>query len=154
VVGVGYLAVEPYARRRWPKLLVSWQRLLSGRFRDPLVGRDLLLGSLLGAALAAVWLCGFALANTSGLARTMPLFVNPDFGRGVLLSVGWAVFLLGSVPINACVYLGVLSIMTGILRRRWLGLVATGLILMVLMVLGYSSDLLSFLLRSLGVIVF
>lgn len=44
VLGVFYLAIEPHARRLWPELLVAWARLLSGRARDPLVGRDLLLG--------------------------------------------------------------------------------------------------------------
>jgi len=44
-----YLALEPYARRLWPRMLTSWMRLAAGRFRDPLVGRDLLLGSLVGA---------------------------------------------------------------------------------------------------------
>ena len=41
---VFYLAIEPYARRLWPRMLVSWVRVLEGRFRDPLVGRDLLIG--------------------------------------------------------------------------------------------------------------
>ena len=39
-----YLGLEPFVRRRWPDSLISWSRLLAGRFRDPLVGRDLLLG--------------------------------------------------------------------------------------------------------------
>jgi serine/threonine protein kinase len=41
-----YIALEPYARRRWPAALVGWSRLLGGKFRDPLVGRDLLVGFL------------------------------------------------------------------------------------------------------------
>jgi len=41
-----YVALEPYARRRWPQMLVSWNRVLDGRWRDPRVGRDLLVGSL------------------------------------------------------------------------------------------------------------
>jgi hypothetical protein len=49
VLFVAYAAVEPYVRRRWPWRIVSWNRLLAGRFTDPLVGRDLLLGCLLGA---------------------------------------------------------------------------------------------------------
>ena len=145
------MAVEPYVRRRWPKLLVSWQRLLSGRFRDPLVGRDLLLGGLAGAAYAVVWLCGIGLANRSGLTRVMPFFVDPDFGRGIWPSIGSNIGLLAGGPVSGCVYLGVLAILTGILRREWLGLLATGLILMVRM---YSPDLLSFLLGSLHVMVF
>jgi len=42
------LALEPYVRRLWPETLISWSRLLSGRFRDPRVGRDLLIGSTVG----------------------------------------------------------------------------------------------------------
>ena len=44
-----YIAMEPYVRRRWPATLVSWSRLLAGGFRDPLVGRDVLMGCLWGA---------------------------------------------------------------------------------------------------------
>ena len=43
-----YVALEPFARRRWPEMLISWQRALSGRWRDPLVGRDVLIGSVVG----------------------------------------------------------------------------------------------------------
>ena len=42
-----YIALEPYVRRRWPATLVSWSRLLGGNVRDPLVGRDVLVGCLL-----------------------------------------------------------------------------------------------------------
>jgi serine/threonine-protein kinase len=45
-----YLAAEPHVRRRWPRLLVSWSRMIGGDFRDPLVGRDVLAGALLGVA--------------------------------------------------------------------------------------------------------
>ena len=44
--GLLYLALEPYVRRRWPQTLVAWSRVLEGRLRDPLVGRDLLVGIL------------------------------------------------------------------------------------------------------------
>jgi serine/threonine-protein kinase len=45
-----YMAVEPDLRRLWPATIVSWVRLLDGRFRDPMVGRDVLLGGLYGVA--------------------------------------------------------------------------------------------------------
>ena len=35
-------------------MLVSWVRVLEGRFRDPLVGRDLLLGCAVGALASLV----------------------------------------------------------------------------------------------------
>jgi len=50
-----YLAIEPWVRRHWPKTIISWSRLLSGQVRDPLVGRDILFGVLLGVLWALVF---------------------------------------------------------------------------------------------------
>jgi serine/threonine-protein kinase len=44
-----YVALEPFVRRRWPGWIISWSRLLTGDYRDPLVGRDILLGAVIGA---------------------------------------------------------------------------------------------------------
>jgi serine/threonine-protein kinase len=49
-----YIALEPYVRRRWPDTLVSWSRLLAGGFRDPLVGRDVLIGCLSASSTTAL----------------------------------------------------------------------------------------------------
>ena len=46
-----YIALEPYVRRLWPEVLISWSRLLSGRIRDPRVGRDVLIGGVAGLLL-------------------------------------------------------------------------------------------------------
>jgi serine/threonine-protein kinase len=46
LLGSFYLALEPYVRKTWPDRIVSWTRLLMGRFRDPLVGRDILFGGV------------------------------------------------------------------------------------------------------------
>ncbi len=43
-----YIALEPLIRRRWPDSLIAWTRLISGRLADPLVGRVLLAGALVG----------------------------------------------------------------------------------------------------------
>lgn len=43
-----YISLEPYVRQRRPEILISWTRLLSSRFRDPVVGRDILIGGLFG----------------------------------------------------------------------------------------------------------
>src|SRR5262249_32460819 len=47
-----YIALEPYVRRFWPQLLIGWTRLLSGHVRDPLVGRDFLVGTAMGTIAA------------------------------------------------------------------------------------------------------
>jgi hypothetical protein len=65
---VVYLAVEPYARRVWPQMLVSWVRVLEGRFRDPLVGRDLLIGCAGGAI--------------GTLSQRLPILVPESLGGG------------------------------------------------------------------------
>ncbi|MBC7924871.1 MAG: serine/threonine protein kinase [Bryobacteraceae bacterium] len=44
LVWVLYLALEPYVRRFWPTTIISSTRLLSGQFRDSMVGRDVLVG--------------------------------------------------------------------------------------------------------------
>jgi len=49
-----YMALEPYVRRQWPETLVSWTRLLSGRYGDPLVARDLLVGGAIGCAFSLI----------------------------------------------------------------------------------------------------
>jgi hypothetical protein len=49
-----YLALEPYGRRFWPDTLLGWSRLLSGRFRDARIGREVLAGVACGIAFAAM----------------------------------------------------------------------------------------------------
>ena len=50
-----YMALEPFVRWRWPDSIVGWTRLLGGGFRDPLVGRDILVGSLFGVGMTLIW---------------------------------------------------------------------------------------------------
>ena len=49
-----YLAAEPRVRRIWPHMLITWSRLISGVIRDPLIGRDLIVGTLAGVTMTAV----------------------------------------------------------------------------------------------------
>jgi serine/threonine-protein kinase len=76
-----YLALEPYARRSWPRVLISWKRLLSGRFADPLVGRDVLFGVTAGAAALVL----SRLAAVAAYRQGTPL--HPEtFGMGPTLT--------------------------------------------------------------------
>jgi serine/threonine-protein kinase len=67
-----YIALEPFVRRRWPDVLIGWSRLLAGKFRDPLVGRDLLIGC--GAAVLMVLLhyLRYPLSHLLGLPVIRP----------------------------------------------------------------------------------
>jgi len=65
LVWVLYLALEPSVRRRWPHALIASGKVLSGRFRDPLVGRDALIGSAAGV------LMGILLAGVTPVTRLL-----------------------------------------------------------------------------------
>jgi len=67
IVYVFYLAIEPYARKLWPGMLVSWVRLAGGKFRDPLVGRDVLVGVAYGILLTLTWRAVIWLPGLVGL---------------------------------------------------------------------------------------
>ena len=54
-MAAAYLAFEPFIRRRWPNVLISWTRVLAGSFKDPLVGRHWLIGMCGGGFLAVVY---------------------------------------------------------------------------------------------------
>jgi serine/threonine-protein kinase len=49
-----YLAIEPYVRRVWPRMLIGLVRVFSGRWRDPAIGREVLIGLVAGCVLVAV----------------------------------------------------------------------------------------------------
>ena len=51
LVWVLYLALEPSIRARWPQAVITWNRLLAGRFSDPQVAADILIGATLGMLL-------------------------------------------------------------------------------------------------------
>jgi serine/threonine-protein kinase len=73
-----YFALEPYVRRRWPWRMISWNRLLAGRFRDPMVGRDLLIGGLLGIFLTLMLQLGVVLPPFFGRPSPLPISTWPS----------------------------------------------------------------------------
>jgi Protein kinase domain len=85
-----YLGLEPFVRHSWPTMLVGWSRLLAGRIRDPLIGRDVLVGAALGAALALMNLATDVVPGRFGLPEPTPHAT--DLGtllsaRGLVLTV-------------------------------------------------------------------
>jgi hypothetical protein len=72
LTGLVYLALEPYVRKLWPQALISWSRLLMGRFRDPAVGRDALLGITVGLLLNVVTVVTFHAPSWLGYAPSPP----------------------------------------------------------------------------------
>ena len=67
-----YIALEPYVRRHWPHALISWSRMLAGNLRDPLVGRDVLWGVLLGVLWSVIVGVGFLFLKREGATPQLP----------------------------------------------------------------------------------
>jgi serine/threonine-protein kinase len=115
-----YAGVDPYARRYWPASLVSWTRMVNGRLRDPLVGQDVLVGTLGGLVVSAGVLAYFvmvhALGGQPGPTAGDPGAIDVTLGRllGHYADV-MAVALWGS----AAVLVGLL-VFKPVLRRTWL----------------------------------
>jgi serine/threonine-protein kinase len=86
-----YLGIEPFLRRRWPHRLVAWARLLEGRFMDPLVGREILLGCLAGAGIALASWAPTVLRggqDLDSLAPMLPIGRDADFWGGLPGALG------------------------------------------------------------------
>jgi hypothetical protein len=127
LVWVLYLALEPYLRRNWPGTLISWTRLLSGRLRDPIVGRDLLIGAC-GASLVVV---AVAFARTRlpvffGAPPPMPI---PD-DHDVFLGLRFGIATLAQRAVVAlAVGMGMLLLRLGLRKTlRWELLVAVAFV--------------------------
>lgn len=119
-----YLALEPALRARWPQSIVTWSRVLAGRFNDPLVDSHMLMGAGLGVFMAAFflaraiydframgeledagnlmlggaanWIAQVALTANQAIQAGLIIFFAL-FGLKVLLKRDWLVVLLGSL---------------------------------------------------------
>ncbi len=116
-VWVFYLALEPYARRFFPYSLVSWTRLLAGDFRNPLVGRDVLLGGLMGFGHALTIACG----SLAGQAVTPALGPLPVVSSAFDTASQWLGSRVGSLVPSvtlALTFLFFLVICYALFRRQ------------------------------------
>jgi serine/threonine-protein kinase len=73
-----YVGVEPYVRRVKPHLLIGWTRLLAGGWRDPIVGRDVLIGAAAGVTMHVLQTVGWLVPGWIGEAPGIPLQIDPD----------------------------------------------------------------------------
>jgi serine/threonine-protein kinase len=116
-----YIALEPYARRRWPHMLISWKRLLGGSFRDPLVGRDFLLGAAVGSILG---LLSVVVLRVPAWFGQPALYPHPWLKGETLASitdVGFRLFVDGfSSVLWAMIYLFTLVLLRLLLRNNLL----------------------------------
>jgi tRNA A-37 threonylcarbamoyl transferase component Bud32 len=125
VLWMTYLGLEPYVRRSSPDSLIGWTRLIGGNWRDPHVGKDVLVGISAGLAMTLLFALYYLLPPLLGWLEPMPVIsdLRPFSGLRHLLShllgqvtSAFTSGMLGTVGIAALLIL---------LKRTWLAVVAT-----------------------------
>ena len=113
--GSAYLALEPMVRRRRPRRPRRVDPTARGAWRDPLVGRDVLLGLTSGIVFVLLFRGAAAASAWMGLPPTTPPMGSPDA-------------LVGGVPV-----------LVGMLLGQCNSVILTSLVLVLLMVMIRSS---------------
>jgi serine/threonine-protein kinase len=135
-----YVALEPFLRKRWPEALISWNRLLAGRFRDPIIGRDILAGATAAIAYLAV------IAPLTSVPRWLGWTTSaPEVQGGILRLLGPRFALMKIIDnswsslIFAMVILLVLLLLRILVRKHWIALVGLLALFTAVVVLQYIA---------------
>jgi serine/threonine-protein kinase len=129
VVRTMYLALEPYVRRRWPQTIISWTSVLKRRAREPVVGRDILIGLAVGVAIGVIsrlvdfWVLG---------AHTTPAVLNSDSLVGFRATAGGILIALLHGIRSALLLYFLLFLFRVLLRNQWAAVVALAALISIL----------------------
>jgi serine/threonine-protein kinase len=122
-----YVAIEPYVRRWWPHVLVSWARLVSGRARDPIVGRDVFAAGVFAAAATlmnhVIGLAAVALGFSPRLPSITPFELIALPGTGSALALTAHLAAIGSL--TTIVFFTQLFVFRLILRSNRVAVIVT-----------------------------
>ena len=128
--GLIYLGIEPWIRRYWPETMITWSRALAGRWADPVVGRDVLVGIAWGVGstfavrlvpAGVMWLGGTP-APPSVIYSPLQTSVDKLLG-GPLAGADLLTHLVQGYATATGYFLG-LFVFRAVLRRGWLAVVA------------------------------
>jgi serine/threonine-protein kinase len=120
VVWLAYLGIEPYVRRFSADALIGWSRLLSGNWRDPKVGRDVMVGVIVGIAMTLVYAIHNFIPPLLGRPEPMPiggeatLLLSPQYALARVLAQ------LQDAMASAMLGLGGLVALRTWLKNRWI----------------------------------
>jgi serine/threonine-protein kinase len=115
-----YFALEPFVRRHDPHAIIAWSRLLGGKIGDPLVGRDILIGTVYGVLLSIFESSDAVILPLLHKLPPMPNFPSGEALLGVRPALGaifqyiW-IFVLYSLMIFFLIFLVRLLV-----RKDWI----------------------------------
>jgi len=121
VTWVLYAALEPYVRKYWPDTLISWSRMLSGNFKDPVFARDVLLGTLFGLASAILEQLQPFVEAGLGKAPLRPFGMNSPYAlEGLRGSIATVLYQASSSFSSALLIFFLFFMLRLVFRRNWL----------------------------------
>jgi hypothetical protein len=132
---VMYLALEPYVRRHDPHTLISWTRLLAGQWRDPLVGRDILIGTCYGVLFTLFEMSDNLLLPVFGKLPPMPNGIDSHSLLGVRWALGGLLFYILAFLLYSLLIFFFLFLLRLVFKRDWIGA-----IILVLIAAGTNSS--------------
>ena len=115
-----YLALEPFVRRHWPRVLVSWTNVLTGHASDAVVGRDALIGVALGIWFALLFRAIAAIKRDGpvNFPGEVELLLGLRSTIGVVLQE--ALYAIR----NVLLYFFILFVLRMMLRSQWAAMIA------------------------------
>ena len=115
-----YLALEPWIRRYWPQTIISWSRLLAGRTRDAVVGRDVLLGVILGV----VWIFVFRIRDIRLMhLGGSPSFLSTEYLMGGRQALGRWLYQVPNSILGGLQFFFLLLGLKVLLRKQWIAVI-------------------------------
>jgi hypothetical protein len=96
-----YLALEPYIRRHAPDTLIGWTRLLAGRWRDPQVAVDVMIGVSAGLAMTLIYAVHTRLPPLAGYPEPPPHVTDVTLLLGTRHVIGYLLSRIGDATQGA-----------------------------------------------------
>lgn len=154
IMSIVYMAIELHVRRRWPQMLVGWSRVLTRRPRDPLVGREILVGAAFGGLWGVCMLLDQRVPSWLGWETRdlLQVFSELDYLLGLRFLIAESLTLFrGSV--YAGLFLSLLLVLArAVTPRKWIAMSVAAATMMTLLVPGGAHPVGSWVFVGLGVI--
>jgi hypothetical protein len=119
-----YLGLEPYVRRHSPDSLIGWTRLIAGSWRDPRVGRDVMIGVCAGLAMTLFFAAHNLIPPLAGRPEPMPIAFDPNVLMGTRAVVSRLIQqFTNAITSSMLGMVGIVALLNW-LKRPWLATIA------------------------------
>jgi len=149
-----YMALEPDVRKRSPELIMGWTRLIWGRFRDPRVGRDILIGIAAGSATTLVVWSLLPVLKALGVPPGAVAFMNPNVLIGLAPMTAAILVTVQQAPAIAMGVTVVFLLLERLLRSRSRAIAALVVLLAVPNALQQGTTLWAGLILAITIVIF